>query len=160
MLQCGSMYHARGPRSHADCAWGLPEAVPQAYTPWQQFRDRDEQSMAEGGPDTAAMQVRLLAMQAEIEELIESSADSRRPVALDQSSVGRLSRMDAMQQQAMALATQRQRHQQLLRIGAALRRIREGEYGYCTVCGSPIAPSRLDLDPATPACVGCSGRKP
>ena len=60
----------------------------------------------------------------------ETTADNRRPVELDQTSVGRLSRMDAMQVQAMALATERRRHDEARRVGAAICRIDKGEYGY------------------------------
>lgn len=77
-------------------------------------------------------------------------------VMLDQTSVGRLSRMDAMQQQAMAQATQRRRSTRNLRIMAALHRIKEGEFGYCQDCGDEIAKARLDLDPTTPTCLTCA----
>jgi DnaK suppressor protein len=107
--------------------------------------------------DIASMKARLLAMQAEIESLIAASAESRKPVELDQASVGRLSRMDAMQQQAMAMAAQRQRQNDLVRIRAALSRMADGEYGYCSTCGEEISPRRLELDPAIATCVTCAG---
>jgi len=84
------------------------------------------------------------------------SAESRDAVALDQQSVGRLSRMDAMQAQAMAKANERQRRMELSRIEAALRRIDEDEYGYCQKCGEEIAPERLRVDPAASFCVDCA----
>jgi len=73
--------------------------------------------------------------------------DSQKTVALDQQSVGRLSRMDALQQQAMAKATQARRSQQSLRIEAAFSRMKDGKYGYCTGCGEDIPLERLELDP-------------
>ncbi|MEX0758407.1 MAG: TraR/DksA C4-type zinc finger protein, partial [Tistlia sp.] len=81
--------------------------------------------------------------------------DSRRPVELDQQSVGRLSRMDAMQQQAMAMATEQRRLAAGQRIRAALRRLETDEYGDCLRCGEEIALARLRLDPATARCVPC-----
>ena len=72
---------------------------------------------------------RLLAMRSEIEELLESQGTETGPVQLDQTSVGRLSRMDAMQRQAMAQETERRRHNDLRRIDAALKRIETGEEG-------------------------------
>ena len=75
---------------------------------------------------------------------------------LDQSSVGRLSRMDAIQRQAMAQATQRRRSTRILRIKAALQRIDEGEFGFCQDCGEEILKARLNLDPTTPACLSCA----
>lgn len=82
--------------------------------------------------------------------------DGQKTVALDQQSVGRLSRMDAMQQQAMAKATQTRRTQMRQRIAAALARIDDNEFGYCSKCGEEIASNRLDLDPTVPTCVSCA----
>lgn len=86
----------------------------------------------------------------------ESTADDRRPVELDQTSVGRLSRMDAMQMQAMAQATERRRAVEMVRIEAALKRIDDGDYGWCVRCGEAIAPKRLAADPTVPTCIGCA----
>jgi len=98
----------------------------------------------------------LLARRQELTALSEMSADSREAVALDQQSVGRLSRMDAMQAQAMAKANERQRRVELSRIDSALRRIDEHEYGYCQKCGEEIAEKRLVVDPAASFCVDCA----
>lgn len=103
-----------------------------------------------------AMRGRLLAERAALLGISAASAGSRGPVELDQTSVGRLSRMDAIQQQAMALATERRRATALAHINAALARIEMGEYGWCTQCGEAIAPGRLKLDPAVARCVGCA----
>ena len=94
--------------------------------------------------------------EAELKALSNISAQSREPVALDQQSVGRLSRMDAMQQQAMSRATEETRKRDLLRIEAARRRLRDGEFGYCEDCGDTIAPARLDLDLTAPKCMECA----
>ncbi|MEM1298947.1 MAG: TraR/DksA C4-type zinc finger protein [Pseudomonadota bacterium] len=80
----------------------------------------------------------------------------RAPVELDQQSVGRLSRMDAMQQQAMAAAQSRRRAGRLRAIEAALRRMAVDEYGWCEECGDAIPLGRLELDPCAPKCVGCA----
>ncbi|PRD42591.1 conjugal transfer protein TraR [Phyllobacterium phragmitis] len=95
----------------------------------------------------------------ELEEtirLIEESREHRAPVALDQQSVGRLSRMDAMQQQAMAQDITRRRQQRKIAIERALSRIRDGEFGYCVKCEEPITVRRLDIDPTFEACVRCA----
>ncbi len=83
----------------------------------------------------------------------------RAPVELDQQAVGRLSRMDALQVQAMALETSRRRAVELRRIAAALARIDEGDYGTCLECGEKIALRRLELAPAAPLCIGCASGK-
>lgn len=111
------------------------------------------------GIDLAEMRDRLLAARADIVCAREQSADARRPVELDQASVGRLSRMDAIQGQAMALAAEQNRAVTLARIEAALGRIADGSYGWCLRCGEPIPPKRLVLDPSLPTCVGCASRK-
>jgi DnaK suppressor protein len=98
--------------------------------------------------DIAGFKARLEAMRAELTSLLDAAASSSATVVLDQSSVGRLSRMDALQSQAMALETERRRAQEIRRIDAALKRIEDGEYGYCIVSGEPIPRARLDLDPA------------
>lgn len=93
---------------------------------------------------------------AQLEEEERISEADRAPVSLDQESVGRLSRMDAMQVQAMALAAQRRRHAEKDRIAAALRRLDEGEFGYCAACGEAIAQGRLQHDPSVTLCIGCA----
>ena len=87
-----------------------------------------------------------------------ATADDRRPVELDQSSVGRLSRMDALQMQAMAQATEGRRAREILRIEATLKRIDAGDYGWCVSCGEAIAPKRLAADPTVPTCIDCASR--
>lgn len=86
----------------------------------------------------------------------EATNGDRRPVELDQQSVGRLSRMDAMQAQAMAKAVEQRRKARLVALDQALRRIRDGEYGYCLECGEFIGMQRLEIDPATSKCVRCA----
>lgn len=103
-----------------------------------------------------AARARLETWRADITEMDAVSADSRRPVTLDQQAVGRLSRMDAMQQQAMSNAEAARRAQDLRRIDAALARIEAGEYGSCVKCGNDIAEQRLRLDPAVATCIGCA----
>lgn len=84
-----------------------------------------------------------------------AAAVSRRTVELDQQSVGRLSRMDALQMQAMAQGQQRRREARVAALNAALRRIELGEWGYCDDCGEEIEPRRLDADPAIARCLSC-----
>lgn len=86
----------------------------------------------------------------------ETNADSRDTVVLDQTSVGRLSRMDAMQQQAMAKATRQNRAIEIQAIKNALLRLEEGEYGYCETCGEGIPAKRLELTPTAVRCVNCA----
>ncbi len=93
---------------------------------------------------------------AELASIQENAAEDRAPVTLDQTTQGRLSRMDALQVQAMALETDRRRELKIQRITAALGRISEGGFGYCMRCGDEIEKKRLNNDPSTPTCIGCA----
>ena len=99
---------------------------------------------------------RLNARKTELTTQSDLSASDRAAVTLDQQSVGRLSRMDAIQQQAMAQAQQRARSTELVRIDQALRRLDDGEYGYCLECGNEIPTKRLEIDPSASHCVKCA----
>ena len=94
----------------------------------------------------------------QLEELAaedELGQSAQKTVELDQQSVGRLSRMEALQSQAMARAQQRRRdtHKQALQV--ALRRLAEDEFGYCMECGDEIEQSRLLANPTVLKCVAC-----
>ncbi|MXN64438.1 TraR/DksA family transcriptional regulator [Stappia sp. GBMRC 2046] len=109
--------------------------------------------------DIDAAKTRLVDRMQEIKRLSEISEDSRSTVDLDQQSVGRLSRMDSLQMQAMAQASERSRNLELQRIDAALARIATGDYGYCQECGEEIAHKRLEIDPSASLCIHCAGAK-
>lgn len=106
--------------------------------------------------EIARFRTRLLADLADLDTQDDAGAEGQKTVTLDQQSVGRLSRMDALQQQAMSKATAARRGQLRQRILAALARMDEGEYGFCTECGEEIPVKRLDLDPTVPTCVSCA----
>lgn len=91
-----------------------------------------------------------------LQDLRDKSKEARAPVELDQQSVGRLSRMDALQKQNMELATEQRRQMRIKAIEAALSRIEAGDFGYCVICDEAIAAQRLSFDPALAVCVSCS----
>ncbi|MCY0094097.1 TraR/DksA C4-type zinc finger protein [Hoeflea sp. J2-29] len=107
-------------------------------------------------PDLDAARRRLAERKADLESMSVLSAEARAPVTLDQQSVGRLSRMDAMQQQAMAEAQERARKRDLVRIEMAERRLADGDYGWCAECGEVIPDKRLEIDPMAEKCVRCA----
>ena len=98
----------------------------------------------------------LLALDKENKDLIEEFAASGDTVILDQSSVGRLSRMDAMQGQQMALEALRRREMQSNKIEGALLRIESGNYGDCFKCEEEIPFPRLEADPTNTRCIKCA----
>ena len=99
---------------------------------------------------------KLTALYDETLALSEAAKENRKPVALDQQSVGRLSRMDSLQVQAMDKAQDAARQKKRLTIKAALKRLDAGDYGYCVTCDEPIGEKRLDLDPSVPLCISCA----
>jgi DnaK suppressor protein len=101
---------------------------------------------------------KLLGLRAELESAADLEAETAEPVELDQGKFGRLSRMDAMQGQAMAQASQERRRQLLQLIDAALQRVEDDEFGYCQHCAAAIDPRRLDFDPTTLLCIDCASK--
>lgn len=95
-------------------------------------------------------------MRSDLDDLESAYEASSATVVLDQSSVGRLSRMDAMQGQQMALESERRRKEKLIQIKSALNRVEAGIFGYCLVCDNEIAAGRLTVDPTVTRCVDCS----
>jgi DnaK suppressor protein len=90
----------------------------------------------------------------ELTERDRQAAD--KPVELDQSRVGRLSRMDSMQSQAMARHGAHLAEQEMQRIRAALTLMESGDYGYCIRCDEEIAEARLKFDPSLMICIDCA----
>jgi len=97
----------------------------------------------------------LISSKDEIEQMSSINTEAAGTVTLDQSMMGRLSRIDALQGQQMAQETARRRKIQRQKIDNALRRMEAGQYGYCLICGDDIKPARLDFDPACTRCIGC-----
>lgn len=100
----------------------------------------------------------LLALRAELQSIAALGEESAAVVELDQSKVGRLSRMDAMQAQAMAKASNNRRQVMLAKITAALKRIDDGDFGRCRECDEPISPKRLEIDPTALFCIECASK--
>ena len=99
---------------------------------------------------------KLLQLQSELMNLSNTSDDAAKPVELDQAAVGRLTRMDAMRAQGIAIETKERRKHQLLRIEGALRRITAGDFGVCLTCGEEINIRRLGVDPSYNQCIKCA----
>lgn len=98
-----------------------------------------------------ALRQRRTQLQANRDQLAEST----RPVELDQTTQGRLSRIDAIQQQHMAKASHAHIGQDLARIDAALARFEAGRFGLCCRCQMALEPERLRADAAVPFCLDC-----
>ena len=108
------------------------------------------------GSDATRFRGLIKARLTQIEEENALGRGGQSVVELDQQSVGRLSRMDALQMQAMAVAQQKRRDSEAMRLRQALARLDEDEYGYCDGCGEAIPLKRLELDLAATQCVSCA----
>lgn len=103
-----------------------------------------------------ALREKLQRMRDDLAAQQDSMHEDTRPVELDQARVGRLSRMDALQGQAMAQETARRRQRQIEAIGGALQRIDADDYGFCFACGEEIDLRRLQADPTSTRCITCA----
>lgn len=101
------------------------------------------------------LKARLADIEQQLHEFLNLDEVAAETVELDQSKVGRLSRMDALQQQAMAQASSEAHRQQLIKVHRAMQKIEEGEYGYCDECGESIPFERLQIQPESDFCVKC-----
>lgn len=104
----------------------------------------------------AAFRGALQALRLELEVQVRSAGQVAAPVELDQAAVGRVSRIDAIAQQQMAVERRRRAELRLALVHAALSRFDDDEYGLCCDCGDPIAIARLDARPESPHCMACA----
>lgn len=91
-----------------------------------------------------------------LERSMRSTEEALRPVALDQSAVGRLSRIDSLQNQGLTRNLQEREQAKLGQVITAFQRLEAGTYGLCTECNGEISYERLEVFPETPTCTGCS----
>lgn len=96
----------------------------------------------------------LMALDQQLVALIEQTTEGAAPVDIGEP-IGRLSRMEAMQQQAMTAANRRASERRLSMVHMALGRLDRGEYGDCQSCDEPIAYRRLEARPEAALCLGC-----
>ena len=109
--------------------------------------------------DTEYYRALLIEKLEQLSALSDIGNEAAKPVELDQTRVGRLSRMDALQAQAMSVEAKRRREQEVMQIKSALERIDEANYGDCLACYEPIAEARLKLNPAVLFCIKCAETK-
>ncbi|WP_288107089.1 molecular chaperone DnaK [Limnobacter sp.] len=102
---------------------------------------------------------RLLTEQNQIAEAIDQAQRASATVELDQSSVGRVSRIDALQQQALAQGLLMRLNNRKRKVEAALTRVNSGTYGLCCACEGDVEPERLNADPASVFCQMCAAER-
>ncbi|MEY3042531.1 MAG: hypothetical protein RLZZ174_1613 [Pseudomonadota bacterium] len=106
--------------------------------------------------DRAAWAARLEAFAQQQRDALTQAAGSDAPVTLDQSRVGRLSRIDALAGQALAQATRQRREAALAAVASAQQRLASGRFGLCEDCEEPIALARLAHNPIVRQCLACA----
>ena len=103
-----------------------------------------------------SIRAELLRALGKLERSLKISGESARPRDLEQDTVGRLSRIDALQNQGLTQNLEERERHQLRQIVDALRRIEDGTYGACGACGCAIPFERLMIFPETLACAACA----
>ncbi len=106
--------------------------------------------------ETEQFRQQLLNLRSEVRALELELKEAGETVVLDQTSVGRLSRMDAMQTQQMALESSRRRERRLISVDQALKRLEKQIYGICVDCDEDINVRRLEIDPTALRCIKCA----
>ena len=94
-----------------------------------------------------------------IEELtreISELAELTKPIPLD-AAIGRVSRMDAINNKTINEASLREKKKILQRLEKAVDRSAHKDFGLCMRCGNEIPFGRLEYMPHTTRCVDCTG---
>jgi DnaK suppressor protein len=103
----------------------------------------------------AELHATLLSLQEDLRRTLRTTSELAQTVELDQAAVGRLSRVDALQQQAMAAEQAKRYKLRLRQVAVALQTVADDAYGECKKCGEPIGYRRLRARPESPCCVPC-----
>ena len=103
---------------------------------------------------TEELRESLLALREELRQLLSITRESTKPVDLDEP-IGRLTRMDAIQQQNMSAASRRAFDIRIRQVQQALGLLGRDEYGLCRRCEDPIGFPRLKARPESPYCLDC-----
>lgn len=106
----------------------------------------------------STLKTKLQSLQVDLMSQLELSESATGIVTLDQTAVGRVSRIDAMQQQKMAISTQRKTEQRLKKVYIALAAIESGDYGFCRQCDESIIFGRLEIQPEANLCLPCQSK--
>ena len=93
---------------------------------------------------------------AKLEASMRTTGEALKPVKLDQTAVGRLSRIDTLQNQGLTRNLREREEAKLGQIATAFQRLEAGTYGVCVECGGDIPFGRLEVFPETPTCTPCS----
>lgn len=108
--------------------------------------------------ERSELKVKLIALISKTEEEIESFKDMVKPIS-PENSLGRISRMDAINNKSVAEAAMRTKQKKLTQMKIALDKIDDENFGNCSNCKHPIKPARLIYMPESTLCIGCASRR-
>ncbi len=102
-----------------------------------------------------ALKKKIKATIAETEAKIAQLEVETAPIS-PENSIGRVSRMDAINNKSVSEATLRTAKRKLGNLRHALSKIETPNFGVCARCKHPIPPARLMFMPQSPYCVNCA----
>jgi len=88
-------------------------------------------------------------------ETILEYKEMSKPVSLD-SAIGRISRMDAINNKSITESALRQAEEKLSKLNLALDKVGKSDFGICIQCKQPIPLGRILLRPESTRCVNCA----
>ena len=92
---------------------------------------------------------------ARTEKLIETYRELNKPVAPDVA-IGRISRMDAINNKSITEASLRQAEAKLKSLKQVLNKVGTKDFGICLKCKQPIPIGRILIRPESQYCVNCA----
>lgn len=90
-----------------------------------------------------------------LERSVTRHGSASRPAEMDQTCIGRLSRIEALQNQSFTQGLKEREKIRFEQVLDALRRIEDGSYGICAACKVAIPSERLLVFPETRTCTRC-----
>lgn len=105
--------------------------------------------------ELAQIRERALQKQTSLKVRIAEYRELTRPIPPSEA-IGRVSRMDAINNRSVNEAALRQLEKEAKGLAAAMDRMLEAKYGKCRRCGEDIPVGRLMLMPGAIHCVRCS----
>jgi DnaK suppressor protein len=107
------------------------------------------------GHQLVEMEILLTDQIRQVEGHLANTSDATAAVQVD-TSIGRLSRADAMLTQEMAKEARRRMEQRLIKLRHALARLDQGEFGLCVRCKQEIGFERLQIQAEALVCAHCA----
>jgi len=90
-----------------------------------------------------------------LEQQLRLTEQSSQTVALDQTLAGRVSRIDAIQQQKMSQSSKIRDLKRLTELKRTRLKLKSNDFGLCEECEQLIAFGRLKINPESKYCISC-----